>query len=99
MGELKMSIKTIDAKSILIGFLLCTCGFLFMGQATRGGDATFDKITVDRLIVKQGIIVTDGEMHRNVSITPNAVAVINQKLETSAWIVSTSIDLFKIPSL
>ena len=26
--------KTIDAKSMLIGFLLCACGFLFMGQSS-----------------------------------------------------------------
>jgi len=29
MGD---TMKTIDVKSMLTGFLLCACGFLFMGQ-------------------------------------------------------------------
>ena len=39
--------KTIDAKSMMIGFLLCTCGFLFMGQSGGNlGDIEVNSITV-----------------------------------------------------
>ena len=39
--------KKIDVKSMMIGFLLCTCGFLFMGQSGSNlGDIEVNSITV-----------------------------------------------------
>ena len=46
-----------DIKSYIIGFLMCACMFLIMGQTKS--DASFKSIVADKITVKEILIVGD----------------------------------------
>jgi len=75
MSKLEMSIKTIDAKSMLIGFLLCAVGFLTIGATDSGLGKGI--LNVDGTLFVRGLVVTD-DFYKpfegdNVIITPDGM--------------------------
>ena len=82
MSKLEMSIKTIDAKSMLIGFLLCAVGFLTMGASELDNGI----LNIDGNLYVKGLVVTNDPYNwenAHVTITPYGVSATSGEDESN----------------